>query len=435
MQCYAVMKILLKEFIKIRCSPQSQVLCSYFIKTFLFWEFELKDLQFWRRDNFGECIKYLLIKFFNCLREGIIRHYFFPRFNLLSTKLTRKAQTEILQLLDIAIQSDIGIIKECPTLCNIWTKFLTTDGNMENTINNLQRTHLLINDECMMRMHDRLFSTVFDDKEFNFATSRANSMGLVKEIVNISFKSALKDLTIKGIIFSTDINSCTSLQRLGNKDISILHRAANNMISPFDISTCKMWYALILLKTGDYASCLRTVNDVLSCIPPFAMYMSGINRASLEAKILYIDMYFDSDIPMTRKSRTAWLLDLKFGLNDACICPPAVQMELKFVDFRVNVTLSPFVLAYYLTFLCYHELRQYDDRDRALRHVVDVVNDLHQRGNEFYRPMNIAGHCLLMVGGTSRARDMFIRSYEVTLRNPPLDQYNSTLYYLQCLSR
>ena len=179
--------------------------------------------------------------------------------------------------------------------------------------------------------------------------------------------------------------------------------------------------------------CPACVNDVLSCIPPFAMYMSGINRASLEAKTLYIDRYFDSDIPMTRKSRTAWLLDLKFGLNDACICPPAVQMELKFVDFRVKVTLSPFVLAYYLTFLCYHELRQYDDRDRALRHVVDVVNDLYQRGNEFYRSMNITGHCLLMVGETSRARDMFIRSYEVTLRNPPFERYNSALYYLQCL--
>ena len=34
MQCYAIMKIILKEFIKVRCRPQNQVLCSYFIKTF-----------------------------------------------------------------------------------------------------------------------------------------------------------------------------------------------------------------------------------------------------------------------------------------------------------------------------------------------------------------------------------------------------------------
>ena len=37
-QCYALMKLILKQFIKVRCSPQNQVLCSYFIKTFFILE-------------------------------------------------------------------------------------------------------------------------------------------------------------------------------------------------------------------------------------------------------------------------------------------------------------------------------------------------------------------------------------------------------------
>ena len=51
MQCYAVMKIILKEFIKLRCNTQNQVLCSYFIKTFLFWKYETSELNFWRENN------------------------------------------------------------------------------------------------------------------------------------------------------------------------------------------------------------------------------------------------------------------------------------------------------------------------------------------------------------------------------------------------
>ena len=43
MQCYALMKIILKQFIKVRCNPQNQVLCSYFIKTFLFWKYETTE--------------------------------------------------------------------------------------------------------------------------------------------------------------------------------------------------------------------------------------------------------------------------------------------------------------------------------------------------------------------------------------------------------
>ena len=119
LQCYAVMKIILKEFIKVRCSPQNQVLCSYFIKTFLFWKYESNDLMFWHADNFRECIMYLLAEFSECLHEGVLRHYFLPRFNLLSVKLTRAAQTELLQLFDIILQSDISVLRECRTLKDI----------------------------------------------------------------------------------------------------------------------------------------------------------------------------------------------------------------------------------------------------------------------------------------------------------------------------
>ena len=109
MQCYAVMKIILKEFIKTKCSPNNQVLCSYFIKTFLFWKFETTDTNFWQEDNFRECIMYSITEFAHCLHDGVLPHYFIPRFNLLSVKLTREAQRELLQLYDIVIQHDISI--------------------------------------------------------------------------------------------------------------------------------------------------------------------------------------------------------------------------------------------------------------------------------------------------------------------------------------
>ena len=93
MQCYAVMKIILKEFIQVKSSPQNQVLCSYFIKTFLFWKYETAKLDFWRSDNLRECIKYLLVEFSKCIQEGVLRHYFIPKFNLLSIKVLRPSGT------------------------------------------------------------------------------------------------------------------------------------------------------------------------------------------------------------------------------------------------------------------------------------------------------------------------------------------------------
>ena len=113
--------------------------------------------------------------------------------------------------------------------------------------------------------------------------------------------------------------------------------------------------------------------------------------------------------------------------------PLAIQIELRFAD-RV-IFVSPFIFAYYLMFLCYHELRHYDDRDRALRQLVEVVNNPQQHGSWQHHSLNIAGHCLLMAGKTSQARDMFIRSFRITMRNPPFYKYNSALHYLSYMTR
>ena len=146
MQCYAVMKIILKQFIKVKCSSNNFVLCSYFIKTFLFWRYEKTHLNFWSPENLRFCIKVLLIEFSKCIQEGILSHYFIPRFNLLSVKLTRAAQAELLQIMDMAIQCDIKILRECKTLQGVWSKFLSATENRKSVVRNIRRNDILKND-------------------------------------------------------------------------------------------------------------------------------------------------------------------------------------------------------------------------------------------------------------------------------------------------
>ena len=154
------MKIILKEFIKKNCSQQNQVLCSYFVKTFLFWKFELTDTSFWREDNFRDCIKYSIIEFSNCLHDGVLRHYFIPRFNLLSIKLTPEAQNELLQLFDIIIKYDISILKECQTFWPVWKKFLSADKNQMRIIQNAQTNNFTKNDELMAESCRKLYMNI-----------------------------------------------------------------------------------------------------------------------------------------------------------------------------------------------------------------------------------------------------------------------------------
>ena len=129
--------------------------------------------------------------------------------------------------------------------------------------------------------------------------------------------------------------------------------------------------------------------------------------------------------------------------------PAAIQLELLHCCKIYGMYLSPFVCAYLLKFLNYTGLLQYDNRDRALCQLIDVVNnpeerglyrhhsyniDTEQRGLRLHHSYNIAGHCLLSVGETEQAREMFMQSYLFMLPDLLIHRCNSAQYYLQYLS-
>ena len=416
-QCYAVMKIILKEFIKVKCNPQNQVLCSYFIKTFLFWKYETTELNFWRENNLRECIMYLLVEFSKCIREGLLRHYFIPRFNLLAVKLTPAAQTELLQLLDTIIQSDISILKECSTLQNVWSEFLQCRENMYNIISRKKRENLLKNDVCMMEKFNDL----------NMLNEPRNIHNTCSQVLALSSKTPLHTLVLKNCLL---VKHSTLLMQMcvpGNKGAYQLCRTAQNETCSFDISTCKLWCAILLFKRGEFLYALNIINQMLSSIPPFVICRCSFTNTQFDAQQLYVDMFLNSDVTVIQKARKAWMFDLYFEHAMADVVPLAIQIELNISPMK-KFNLSPFTCAYYLQFLCYHRMQQYDNRDCALQQLVEVVNNPKQRGVPC-TSLNIVGHCLLLTGRTAQARDIFYQSYMLT-QSTPLEIYNSAMWYL-----
>ena len=392
------------------------MLCSYFIKTFLFWTFETTDSHFWRPSNLVECIRYLLVEFSHCVRVGVLSHYFFPQFNLLSVKLTQEAQAELLNVIDLGISFDIGIFKECKTLRNVWSTFLSSDGNEINFERRFGRNNLLQTDKCMMEKVEHHMRVALSNKWTDSSTSQV-------------CETPLLYLALKCFKFHRHFQC---MPCVSNKDMYRIHRIAHDDELSLDISTCKLWYATFLLMKGCYTSALTTVNQVLSSIPPYALYYSGgAIYARKEMKNMYIDMFLNSNGATEDKMRMSWLFDLHFSKKNTSIMPFAIQIELFFSELLYGVQIAPLTFSYYLTFMCFHGLSQYEDRERALRHLVDVANNPEQSGILRHHSYNVAGHCLLMSNQTDRARDMFNKSYQYTAKNmKPFAKYNSASWYL-----
>ena len=438
MQCYAVMKLILKEFINPHCSPQCRVLCSYFIKTFLFWEYEETDLSYWCKENFRQCVMRLLSDFCECLSFRSLKHYFIPNFNLLSVKMTDEAQMELLEIFDIILKYDICIVKECKTLNKVGTECLHHNADTTDDARTVSR-NLLRNDVCMMNYIDRLHHVVLKLTRHNCV----NFLILPSQYINhffllhVIYKTHLPSFAIRILLTHASIQlTYIPLQSVGNRTFYGPRRFLQSNVSGIDISTNRLWYSMLMTKCGDYLTSLRIVNKVLSNISPFALYKteSSLRRVSNEIKQRYVDMFSSHDSHVKVRAKRAWMFDLQIMASHMDMVPAAIQIELLHCDKDLGVFLSPFVCAYYLMFLNYCGLRQYDNRDRKLRQLIDVVNDKEQCGLRRWHSYNIAGYCLLSVGETEQARDMFMRSYLFTLPDLLIHRCNSAQYYLQCLS-
>ena len=168
----------------------------------------------------------------------------------------------------------------------------------------------------------------------------------------------------------------------------------------------------------------------MSSIPPYALYCSILGvKTNSSSKMLYKDHFHTHGLDAIRRARKAWLFDMTLSKADYKFMPRAIQIEL--CHCVTVVKISPFTFAYYLMFLCYQELGQYDNGDRALRQLIDTVNDPERYSRMAHYSYNLTGHCLLLVGQVDLARTLFLKSIEFTNDlGQAWDDYNSAYLYL-----
>ena len=181
---------------------------------------------------------------------------------------------------------------------------------------------------------------------------------VLKHILPISCKTDLKNLVVRKIQLHQNLKSLVPLgQDTCNKDAYILQQIATENNS-YDISTGKLWCAIVLLKKSNYNSALSILNQVLSNIPPFALYEYAVDDFE---ECLYADKFMDSSSTAMQRAKQAWLTDIVFPKCMAEILPLGIQIELFFTSYihSMYISLSPYTCVHYLIFLCYHGLGQF----------------------------------------------------------------------------
>ncbi|VDH98512.1 Hypothetical predicted protein [Mytilus galloprovincialis] len=113
--CYAMLKILLKEVLD-KHEDLKGLLCSYFIKTLMFWISEETNPNLWRPDNIIPCFMACLKRLIYCVRYSILSHYFIPENNLFLLRFNTDNKEKIITLLTSLYRQGINCFASSETL-------------------------------------------------------------------------------------------------------------------------------------------------------------------------------------------------------------------------------------------------------------------------------------------------------------------------------
>ena len=78
-----------------------EVISTYYLKNLLFWECEKKGQVFWREDNSGSCLLFMLDRLQECLESRHLPHYIMPQSNLLMFKDPSRLKEAAVQVAEV----------------------------------------------------------------------------------------------------------------------------------------------------------------------------------------------------------------------------------------------------------------------------------------------------------------------------------------------
>ncbi|XP_071122587.1 uncharacterized protein [Mytilus edulis] len=113
--CYALLKILLKEIVE-KHEDLKGLLCSYFLKTLMFWISEETDQNLWKPDNIITCFLSCLQRLLYCVKYSILPHYFIPDNNFFCARFNVMNKEKLITILKNSNEQGINCFKSSETL-------------------------------------------------------------------------------------------------------------------------------------------------------------------------------------------------------------------------------------------------------------------------------------------------------------------------------
>ncbi|VDI17621.1 Hypothetical predicted protein [Mytilus galloprovincialis] len=137
--CYALLKILIKEIVE-KEEDLKSLLCSYFLKTVMFWMLEESDPSMWRPDSIIPCFMACLKRLIYCVEYSTLLHYFIPDYNLIYMRFDVDKKDKITRILKNSFENGIYCFALSETLFDLMKlPFSAMDSSLGRRVETLHK--------------------------------------------------------------------------------------------------------------------------------------------------------------------------------------------------------------------------------------------------------------------------------------------------------
>nr|XP_011416501.3 uncharacterized protein LOC105320313 isoform X1 [Crassostrea gigas] len=410
---YGLLKLFLKETINKGLRDEDKLLCSYHMKTAVFWAIQQNTQPHWRPQNilggFWVCFK-LLLKW---VYEGVCPNFFIPENNMFLSNIYGDAQKTLFTRLYRLYKTGITLLLHSPSISSYITNVLCNPRLA------------ICTDELILTSEVEVDEDIFGEIETNDSICTLDIhfceryLHTVEQLLSLPLTQyhivMLQKLT--AAIFQ---NTAFMLHNMysytgSNKQLYILDKLSCHMLkltAKFGCVSDVLYIAMYYYKTFRYREALSVIDlTKVKLARPYLMDGSRVDRERYTEAV--------GGQSLSTKMRQAVVYDIHlyeiFYINELIPEQQSIAQNNESV-----LTIPPLVLLYMLEFLCSRHVdtmrahRALDDLQVLVNHGQGQLVPAHPRDISW----EILGICQQITGNLQAA----LYSYQQSLRQYPLNK-------------
>lgn len=409
--CYGLLKLFIREVINVQNS--NSPLCSYFLKTTLFWVIQNDRTLKWTPDNFLHCFWNSFKLLIHRVYTGHCPHFFIPENNLFQEKVIGHTQSLLFdQLYGLYNEGAVKCILMCPSMLpHLGVAFLDKTQIFETDEKHIWTISWL--EMCFFKeLRDLELVQVFTSKDLTLKLDRIEL--LLNDSMNPYRTVALQYMTASTLHkIAMSIQDREDNRFLNNKDMYMSKKTAISLLK----LSCTIGNVSEILYLAMYYYRNRHFKKSIMCL----------NRMMLKMRAPYTFFFLPCEhedyqralegMPLTNKMKKTFI-DL-ITLEHFCTYIHELALEQK-AACAGRLYISPLVMPLMLLILNYHKLGY---STRSFQYIQTLNTLLHSDDTEyisiFHKDLSwqILGICQQTCGYHIDALRSFLLSLHVKKEN------------------